>query len=146
MATREMSDEGLELLKQFENCRLKAYKDSVGILTIGYGHTGADVHDGLEIDQAKADELLADDVETTENGVDGMVEVDISDNQFDALVCFAYNVGLMALEGSTLLRKLNSEDFDGAALEFARWNKAKGKVIQGLVNRRAAERTLFEKS
>lgn len=139
-----INDLGIELIKKFEGCRLKAYKDAVGVLTVGYGHTGDDVSEGLEIDPGTANELLERDLQRFQEGVEDMLEVEVNSNQFSALVSFAYNVGLMALEGSTLLRKLNSGDVAGVGLEFLRWSKAGGKTLQGLYNRRVAEKTLFE--
>jgi lysozyme len=138
----KISQQGIALIKQFEGCKLKTYKDSVGVLTIGYGHTGADVKTGMTITQAQAEELLKKDVARFEIGVTKLVDT-IPQNQFDALVSFAYNVGLMALEKSTLLRKLRAGDTLGAANEFPRWNKAGGRVLTGLTRRRAAEQKLF---
>lgn len=143
----EMSKNGLALLKSFEGCELTAYQDSVGIWTIGYGWTqpvnGKPVSQGMTITQGTADSLLCSGVVQYEKGVTGLVRVDVNQNQFDALVDFAYNLGVRALEGSTLLKKLNAGDYAGAADEFPKWNKAGGKVLNGLVKRRAAERSLF---
>lgn len=141
--SRQINDAGKELIKNFEGCRLKAYKDIVGILTIGYGHTGNDVSEGLEIDSSAANDLLDKDLEKFSDGVSDLLEVDTTDNQFAALVAFAYNVGLNALSGSTLLKKLNSGDTDGAAEQFARWNRAGGNAVEGLTRRREAEADLF---
>ena len=141
--SRQINDAGKELIKNFEGCRLKAYKDIVGILTIGYGHTGNDVSEGLEIDSGAANDLLDKDLEKFSDGVSDLLEVDTTDNQFAALVAFAYNVGLNALSGSTLLKKLNAGDPDGAAEQFARWSRAGGKVVEGLERRREAEANLF---
>ena len=143
----EMSNNGLELLKSFEGCELTAYQDSVGVWTIGYGWTqpvnGKPVSKGMTITQEIADSLLRSGVVQYEKGVTGLAKVAVNQNQFDALVDFAYNLGVKALEGSTLLKKLNAGDFTGAAAEFPKWNKAGGKVLPGLVKRREAERTLF---
>ena len=141
--TRTVSGYSLEKLKQWEGLRLTAYKDSVGVLTIGYGHTGADVKPGMTITNARADELLRGDLRTAERAVDSSVTVPLSDNQFGALVSFVFNVGSGAFKGSTLLKKLNAGDYDAVPAELARWNKGtvggKKVVIPGLVNRRAAE-------
>lgn len=138
----KLSQTGLDLIKKFEGCELKAYKCPAGIWTIGYGHTGK-VTQGQTITQKQADELLEKDVQRFVDGVKRVVKVDINQNQFDALVSFAYNCGVDALKTSTLLKYLNAKQFDKAALEFDRWNKGGGKVLPGLVNRRAAERALF---
>lgn len=143
----EMSNNGLSLLKTFEGCELAAYQDPVGVWTIGYGWTqpvnGKPVGKGMTITQDTADSLLHSGVVQYEKGVTRLVNVGINQNQFDALVDFAYNLGVKALEGSTLLKKLNAGDYTGAADEFPKWNKAGGKVLNGLVKRRAAERSLF---
>lgn len=140
---RRINEAGLSLIKSFEGCKLKAYRDIVGILTIGYGHTGADVHSGMEISQEEADSILKKDLERFEGAVDGAANESISDNQFAALVAFAFNVGAGAFNSSTLLRKVNAGDYSGAAEEFLRWDKAGGKVVAGLTRRRQAERSLF---
>ena len=143
----EMSKNGLTLLKSFEGCELTAYQDSVGVWTIGYGWTqpvnGKPVSKGMIITQETADSLLCSGVVQYEKGVTGLVKVAVNQNQFDALVDFSYNLGVKSLEGSTLLKKLNTGDCTGAADEFLKWNKAGGKVLNGLVKRRAAERSLF---
>ncbi len=136
------SEQGIALIKQFEGCALSAYLCPAHILTIGYGHTG-DVSAGQTITQEEAERLLKADLEKFERGVSQMVTVELSPQQFDALVSFAFNLGLGNLKTSTLLKKLNSGDYQGAADEFLRWNKAAGKVMAGLTKRREAERALF---
>lgn len=138
-----INNAGIELIKKFEGCKLKAYKDVVGIWTIGYGHVGDVAQAGREIDQTTADALLCEDLEKFEKGVMSLVKHPINSNQFSALACFAFNVGLGSLKSSTLLKKLNANDLSGAASEFLRWNKAGGNVVSGLTNRRLAERSLF---
>jgi lysozyme len=138
-----INEEGLKLLKKFEGCKLKTYRCVAGVLTIGYGHTGKDVTEGMTITKKEAEDLLVKDLERFEAGVKDLVKVSISENQFSALVSFAYNIGLNALSGSTLMKKLNAGDIMGAANQFERWNKAGGKEVQGLTNRRLAERDLF---
>lgn len=142
-----VSENGINLIKQFEGCRLTAYQDSVGVWTIGYGWTqaidGKPVAKGMVITQQKADDLLKQGVVQYENGVNSLVKVQLNQNQFDALVDFAYNLGVNALKGSTLLKKLNTGDYAGAANEFTKWNKAGGKELAGLMRRREAEKSLF---
>lgn len=141
------SENGINLIKQFEGCRLTAYQDSVGVWTIGYGWTqpvdGKPVAKGMTITQQKANQLLTEGVAQYENGVTNLVTVPLNQNQFDALVDFAYNLGVNALKGSTLLKKINAGDYAGAANEFRKWNKAGGKELAGLTRRREAEKSLF---
>ncbi|PNK67546.1 lysozyme [Hafnia paralvei] len=141
------SENGINLIKKFEGCRLTAYQDSVGVWTIGYGWTqpvdGKPVGKGMTITQQKADDLLKQGVIQYEAGVHGLVTVQLNQNQYDALVDFAYNLGVNALKGSTLLKKLNAGDYAGAANEFTKWNKAGGKELAGLTRRREAEKSLF---
>ncbi len=139
---KTINSQGLELLKRFEGCRLKAYKDIVGIWTIGYGHI-ARVYPGQTITQEEADQLLEEDLRHFESGVSSFVKVNLTDNQFSALVCFSYNVGLGSLLKSHLLKRVNTEDFRGAAQEFLRWDSAGGVVRRSLLVRREAERALF---
>jgi len=139
----KMSPAGLSLTKQFEGCKLTAYQDQVGVWTIGYGHTGTDVKEGLTIIDDQADALLRADVAHAERNVNSQVMGvgRLSQNQFDALVDFEFNTG--GLSGSTLLKKLNAGDDEGAAKEFLRWDHAGGKVVKGLTKRRQAEADLF---
>lgn len=137
-----ISDSGLDLIKRFEGLRLHSYRCPANIPTVGYGHTGADVCDGQTITLEKADELLRADVMRFEDGVARLAPT-TTQGQFDGLVSFAFNLGLGALKSSTLLRKHNAGDYEGAAAEFGRWNKAGGKVLNGLVRRRADEAALY---
>jgi lysozyme len=139
----QYSDNGLALTKSFEGLRLTAYQDCGGVWTIGYGHTGPDVHAGLTITEADADAWLRTDVSEAVTCVNRAVNVPITQNQFDALVDFCFNCGRGSLLQSTLLRKLNIGDFTGAAEQFALWDHAGGDVVQGLVRRRQAEAELF---
>lgn len=146
----QTSHEGIALIKGFEDCRLTAYPDpgtGGAPWTIGYGWThpidGKPVKPGMTIDQETADRLLKTGLVSYENDVLKLVRVKLTKGQFDALVSFAYNVGSRALSTSTLLKKLNAGDIKGAADEFLRWNKAGGKVLNGLTRRREAERALF---
>ena len=142
MNSLTIGEKGLELIKSFEGLRLRAYLCPAKVWTIGYGHTG-DVRGGQVITQSQADDLLKQDLRRFEIAVRKLVKVPLTQNQFDALVSFAYNVGEAALSRSTLLRKLNAGDLAGTKLEFAKWNKGGGKVLAGLTRRRADEATLF---
>ncbi|WP_369521228.1 lysozyme [Escherichia coli] len=143
----QTSEKGIALIKQFEGCKLTAYQDSVGVWTIGYGWTkpvdGKPIRAGMTIKQETAERLLKTGLVSYENDVSRLVKVDLTQGQFDALVSFTYNLGARSLSTSTLLRKLNAEDYAGAADEFLLWNKAGGKVLNGLTRRREAERALF---
>lgn len=139
----EFDRDGINLVELSEGVRLVAYHDAVGVLTIGYGHTGHDVYTGQTITQNEAEQLLLRDVRIAELDVKAAVKVSISQHQYDALVDFAFNLGGPALQGSTLLRLLNSGDYAGADAEFKKWDHAGGKVLPGLTKRRAAEATLF---
>lgn len=135
---------GRQIIKDAESLRLRAYRCPAGKWTVGYGDTGPDVVPGLVITEEDAEERLARRLtEEFEPGVEQLLAVEVTGNQFSALVSFAYNVGLGALADSTLLRKLNAGDPDGAADEFGRWTRSRGRVLPGLVTRRAAERELF---
>jgi len=136
------SSNGLALIKQFEGLRTQAYICPAGVLTIGYGSTGAHVKRGMVITEAQATALLAQDVVRFEKGVNGL-GVALTQNQFDALVSFAFNVGEKALRDSTLAKKLKAGDIKGAAAQFGAWVKGGGKTLPGLVRRRAAEAALF---
>ncbi|MCL8307605.1 MULTISPECIES: lysozyme [Pseudomonas] len=136
------SQRGLSLIKSFEGLRLQAYQDAVGVWTIGYGTTRG-VNAGMKISKEQAERMLLNDVQRFEPEVERLVTVPLSQNQWDALVSFAYNLGSANLESSTLRRLLNAGDYAGAADQFPRWNKAGGKVLPGLTRRRAAERELF---
>lgn len=131
-----------ELIKSFEGLELEAYLCPADIWTIGYGHTG-NVKEGDRITKAEAEALLDKDLRTFRNGVKRLVKVTLNENQFGALVSFAYNLGLGSLQNSTLLKMLNAGDYTGAADQFLRWNKSGGKVLTGLVRRREAERAVF---
>lgn len=141
------NEEGVALIKSFENCKLTSYLCPAGVWTIGWGTTKG-IRRGMTITQAEADRLFAEDLKIYEEGVKGLVNDDelLTSNQFSALVSFAYNCGLANLRTSTLLRKVNAKDFAGAANEFGKWTRANGKILRGLVRRRAAERALFLKS
>ena len=139
----KVSDKGLALIKEFEGCKLTAYQDSVGVWTIGYGHTRT-ARRGMVITQAQADELLSLDVAVHAAGVYKALQVKLEQHQFDAVVSLAFNVGVNSVRNSTLLKMINRGDAKLAAAQFDRWNKAGGKVLAGLTRRRAAERKLYE--
>lgn len=138
----KISDKGLDLIKRFEGLRLKAYLCPANVWTIGYGHTGSDVKKGMEITKERAEELLRRDVARFETGVSN-VAATFTQGQFDALVSFAFNLGLGALMSSTLLRKHKAGDYEGAANEFRKWVYARGQKLPGLVTRRVAEAELY---
>ena len=137
-----ISNKGIELIKQFEGCRLKAYQDSVGVWTIGYGHT-EDVAEGMEISAHQSEIMLAADLEKYANYVNKYVTVSLNQNKFDALTSWVYNLGPGNLKSSTMLKVLNDERYDDVPFQIKRWNKAGGKVLKGLVRRREAEAELF---
>ncbi|HDW0019256.1 TPA: lysozyme [Enterobacter ludwigii] len=143
----QTSEKGIALIKQFEGCKLTAYQDSVGVWTIGYGWTqpvdGKPIRAGMTIKQETAERLLKTGLVSYESDVSRLVKVGLTQGQFDALVSFTYNLGARSLSTSTLLRKINADDYAGAADELLRWNKAGGKVLNGLTRRREAERALF---
>jgi GH24 family phage-related lysozyme (muramidase) len=135
----------VELIKKFEGCRLEAYLCPAGVWTIGYGHTGTNVKAGLKITQADAEALLLSDIERFARAVDTWIKVDLTNNQRCALISFTFNVGIGALQESTLRKRLNNgEDPVKVAMEeLPRWNKGDGKILEGLVRRRRAEVELF---
>lgn len=145
----KISDAGLSLIRTFEGLRTSAYKCPAGIWTIGYGHT-ANVTKDMKITQKEAERLLLSDLAYFEKSVTNLVqETSFTQSQFDALVSFAFNVGVGSLAASTLLKKFLAGDTQGAADEFLKWNKTKSpetgrKIeIKGLTLRRQAERRLF---
>ncbi len=138
----KVSNNGINLVKRFEGLELKAYRDSVGILTIGYGHTHA-VKAGDIITGEQADAFLREDLQVAELTVNTNVKVKLTQGQFDALVSFVFNLGSGNFVKSTLIKKLNVGDYAGAADEFGKWVNAGGKKFPGLVKRRAAEREVF---
>lgn len=138
----KMNQKGIELLKHFEGFRSEAYKCPAGIWTIGYGFT-AGVKPGDRITEAEAEERLREELARFEKAVSDTIKVKLTSNQFSALVSFTFNLGAGALKSSTLARVLNQGDYQTAANEFLKWNKAGKKVLPGLTKRREAERELF---
>lgn len=156
---RALNAAGLALIQYFESCRLRAYRDETGIWTIGWGHTGSEVTPVTEITQQVADFWLGADIDDACACVESHVNVDLTDNQFAALVSFAFNVGrgnpaagksgfvrLRNGKPSSMLRALNRGDYKAAALEFPKWNHASGAPSKGLTKRRLAEQELFRLS
>ena len=147
----ETNRAAIDLIKHFEGLVRKWYRDPVGVWTIGYGHTDSAGHPrwrddpGLTLTDRDAEIILQRDLRQYEAAVRGTVKVPLNENQYGALVSFTYNLGPGNLRSSTLVKKLNAGDYAGAAAEFPRWNKAGGKVLQGLVRRRSAEQALFNK-
>lgn len=147
----KMGKNGLELVKSFEGCYLNAYLCPAGVWTIGYGHTGKvdgkNIGRGMKITKKKAIKLLKNDMKEFENVVEKLVKVKLNQNQFDALVSFAFNCGAGSLQSSTLLKKLNAGDYNGASNEFIKWNKVtidgRKVALDGLTKRRKAEKKLF---
>lgn len=148
-AIRQISTVGRELICSFESLQLQAYDDGVGVCTIGYGTTiypdGRRVKAGDVCTHAQAEFFMAHDLKRFEQTVSSAVTVPLNQHQFDALVSLTYNIGQGAFRDSTLLRKLNAKDYLGAAAQFDVWNRGGGRVLQGLVNRRAVERQWFER-
>jgi lysozyme len=144
---RQIGDSGLELIKQFEGCRLTAYQDVVGIWTIGYGHI-AGVSEGMQITEEEADELLREDLASAEEAVDAETQdVATTDNQFGAMVSLCFNIGAGNFRSSSMLRDHRAGNLPAAADDFLKWDKARVngmlEVVQGLLNRRKAERELY---
>ena len=137
------SAEGIALIKKFEGCELKAYQCSAGVWTIGYGHT-KDVEEGDTISKDQAEEMLVEELHEYENYVNEYVNVALSQNQFDALVSWVYNLGPANLKASTMLKVLNDGKYEDEPYQMKRWNKAGGKVLDGLVRRREAEALLYQ--
>ena len=141
----KLGERGTEILKYFEGCKLTAYQDSVGVWTIGYGHTKG-VYNGMTITQEEAEQMLLSELEEYEGYIENMVTVPLTQNQFDALVVWVYNLGPTNFKNSTLLKELNAGNYNAAGQEITRWNKAGGKVLAGLVKRREAEAELFNET
>ena len=139
----KISKEGLALIKKFEGCKLESYKCAAGVWTIGYGSTKG-IKEGMSISQEEADNLLLEDVAVFEDNVLDAVTMPLSQHQFDALVSWTFNIGGANLKASTMLKKLNAGEYEEVPAQMKRWNKAGGKVLQGLIRRREAEALLFE--
>ena len=139
----KISQEGISLIKKFEGCEYNAYKCAADVLTIGYGHT-KDVKEGDLVTKQEAENLLTKDLEEFEESVIEAVDMPMSQHQFDALVSWTFNLGPSNLNSSTMLKVLNKGDYEDVPAQIKRWNKAGGKVLEGLTRRREAEALLFE--
>ncbi len=138
----KISNNGLDLIKHFEGLVLKAYKCPAGVWTIGYGHT-KDVQPGDEWSESTADHMLEVEMEEYEGYINDSVTAPINQDQFDALVSWVYNLGGGNLKASTMLKVLNAGQYEEVPAQMMRWNKAGGKVLEGLTRRRQAEANLF---
>lgn len=138
----QISNKGLELIKFYEGLELEAYKCAAGVWTIGYGWTH-DVKEGDTITEERAEELLREGIVQYENAVDDLVNVPLEQHQFDALVSWVYNLGRANLASSTLLKKVNAQEYAEVPEQIKRWNKAGGKVLEGLTKRRESEAKLW---
>jgi|TARA_R110000765_G_scaffold393517_1_gene486910 lysozyme len=138
----KISIEGLSLIKKFEGCELNSYKCAAGVPTIGYGSTHG-IQMGMSISKARAEELLLEDISKFEDIVDKAVTVALDQHQFDALVSWTFNLGGGNLNSSTMLKVINAGDYEDVPEQIKRWNKANGKVLEGLIRRREAEALLF---
>ena len=139
----KISAEGLSLIKKFEGCELEAYKCSAGVWTIGYGHTKG-VEEGMTITKDQAEEMLLEELVEYEKAVEEAVHNQLDQCMFDALVSWTYNLGPTNLNSSTMLKVLKAGEYDEVPAQIKRWNKAGGKVLEGLIRRREAEALLFE--
>ena len=139
----KISEDGLELIKKFEGCETSAYQDSVGVWTIGFGHT-KDVEEGQTCSIEDAESMLADEMDEYEGYINNMVKVDLQQHEFDSLVAWVYNLGPTNLGESTMLKVLNGGQFDRVPDEMNRWTRAGGEILEGLVRRRQAESLMFQ--
>ena len=138
-----ISNEGISLIKKFEGCKLEAYQCAAGVWTIGYGST-KDVKEGDTLTQKEADNLLLHEMQEYEGYIKELVKIPLKQNQFDALVSWVFNLGPANLKASTMLKFLNAGDYHLIPSQIKRWNKANGKVLEGLIRRREAEALMFE--
>ena len=141
----QISEAGITLIKGFEGFSVLPYKDGAGCMTIGFGHKVRQGEMYESITEETALELLKDDLQESEDAVNRLVEVELNQNQFDALASFTYNLGAGTLQGSTLLKLLNGGNYQGASGQITRWEYVRGTISTGLSRRREAERALFEK-
>ena len=137
-----LEDRDLNFIREVEGFNREAYQDEGGVWTIGYGHIKG-VSEGMTITQEQAEEMLRDEMAEYEGYVNSLVTVELNQNQFDAMVSWVYNLGGGNLSSSTLLKVLNDGDYAGVPAQMMRWNKAGGKVLEGLTRRRQAEADLF---
>ena len=144
LMTRQINEDGLELIREYEGLRLKAYRCPGQIWTIGYGHTRT-VTSNMIITEDEAEGLLKDDVYDAQRAVSRLIQVPLSDNQFSALVSFTFNVGITNLKKSTLLKLLNRGWYEQVPAQLMRWTKSRGESLGGLSRRRAAESRLWKR-
>jgi lysozyme len=140
----QFDHDGIDLVKLSEGCKLTSYQDSVGVWTIGFGSTGADVVQEMTITEEQAVDRLKHDLQHAEKMVKTFVTVELTQHQYDALVDFCFNCGAGNLQHSTLLKLINQGNFEAAHHEFEKWNIAGGRVLAGLTTRRLNEEKLFE--
>tara|TARA_B100000519_G_scaffold198053_1_gene206850 strand:- start:795 stop:1238 length:444 start_codon:yes stop_codon:yes gene_type:complete len=136
------SAEGIALIKKFEGLELDSYQCSANVWTLGYGHTQG-VAEGDSCSEEEAEIILVNDLKEFETYVNALVDVELDQNQFDALVAWTFNLGPTNLRTSTLLKKLNAGEYNDVPSEIKRWNRAGGQVLDGLIRRREAEALLF---
>jgi GH24 family phage-related lysozyme (muramidase) len=143
----KISEKGIALICEFGGCRTEAFQDAQGTWTIGYGHSSIDgapaVGPGMTITRDEAVKILTRDLEAFSAGVKSAITATLNDEQFSALVSFAYNVGLGNFRNSLVLKSVNARRFDQVPAELAHWVRAEGKVLPSLIRRRAAEAALF---
>lgn len=137
------SENAYNLIRKFEGCKLFPYMDMVGVWTVGYGST-TEVVPGEKISQAEAEDRLVEDIEVAEKCINDAVTVPLTQNQFDALVSWVYNLGCKRFRQSTMLQKINSKHWQEASVELRKWDMAGGRHVDGLMRRRAAESKLFD--
>ena len=138
----QISTEGISLIKKFEGCELESYQCAAGVWTIGFGSTH-NIEEGMNISKDRAEELLLEDIAEFEESVLESVDMPMSQHQFDALVYWTFNLGPNNLKSSSMLKVLNSGNYEDVPEQIKRWNKAGGKVLDGLIRRREAEALLF---
>lgn len=143
MQNYRYSEAGLALTKRYEGLRQKAYQDQGGVWTIGYGHTGPDVHAGRELAPIEAEALLRADLRSALDCVNRAITAPLEQHQFDALVDFCFNTGRGNFQRSTLLQHVNARRWDNAAQQFGLWTHVGGQLSRGLQRRRAAEAAMF---
>lgn len=138
-----ISKVGVDLIKQYEGCKLRAYRDAVSVLTCGWGSTGPDIRDDTVWTQEQADKRLMDHLELVDGCIGRNVNVPLTQNQYDSLASWVYNLGCGNFMRSTLLKKLNEGDYAAVPDQIRRWTRAGTQVLSGLVKRREAEAELF---
>lgn len=137
------SPHAINSIKNWEKLRLQSYQDVRGIWTLGYGETGPHIGPGLTVTPAEAEGWLSNRTTSLSDMISGLVKVPLKQNQFDALVSLVYNIGITAFSHSTMLKLINQNQLDKAALEFIKWDHVNGTEVEGLRARRLAERSLF---